>query len=85
VPLHTYIGAVLLLQVDFAIQTLYLHLTERQKKFSKYAEQIQKINEMSSILHRVKMSVEQTIPLMERLNSVLPPGEQLEPFSMKPK
>ena len=76
---------VLLFQVDFAIQTIYLHLTERQKKFAKYAEQIQKINEMSSVLNRVKMSVEQTIPLMERLNSVLPVGDQLEPFSMKPK
>lgn len=71
-------------EVDFATQTLYNQLTERQKKFAKYAEQIQKVNEMASILNRVKMNVQQTIPLMERLNSVLPPEDQLEPFSMKP-
>ena len=72
------------LQVDFAAQTLYNQLTDRQKKFAKYAEQIQKVNEMATVLNRVKMNVQQTIPLMERLNSVLPLEDQLEPFSMKP-
>lgn len=40
---------------------------------------------MHSMINKVKMNVEQAIPVMERLNSVLPPDEQLEPFSMKPK
>ena len=75
---------VTLLQVDFVIQTLYSNLTDRQKKFSKYAEQIEKVGEMATVLNKVKMNVEQTLPLMDRLNSVLPPGDQLEPFSMKP-
>ena len=70
------------LQIDFAISTLYNKLTERQKRFAKYAEQIQKIQEMNTVLIRVRSTVEQTIPLMERLNSVLPPDDQLEPFSM---
>lgn len=70
--------------MDFAIQTLYNNLTERQKKFAKYAEQIKKVGEMQTALNKVKMSVEQTLPVMERLNSVLPPSEQLEPLSMNP-
>ena len=74
-----------LFQIDFVIQTLYNQLTERQKKYAKYAEQIQKVQEMSSVLNRVRMSVEQTVPLMERLNSVLPPDDQLEPFTLKTK
>ncbi|XP_074643869.1 BLOC-1-related complex subunit 5-like isoform X2 [Tubulanus polymorphus] len=71
-------------EIDFAIQTLNNMLTERQKKYAKYAEQIQKVGEVSSVLTRVKMHVDELIPLMERLNSVLPPEEQLEPFVMKP-
>ena len=65
------------------IQTLYNNLTERQKKFAKYAEQIKKVGEIQTTLNKVKMSVEQTLPVMERLNTVLPPDDQLEPFSMK--
>ena len=57
-------------------------MSERQKKFAKYADQIQKVQEMNSILHKVRANLEQTLPLMERLNSVLPPEEQLETFSM---
>lgn len=72
-------------EVDIAISTLYNNLTDRQKKFARYAEQIKKVNEMSSVLTRVKMSVDQVIPLMERLNSVLPAEDQLEPFSMSAK
>ena len=75
----------LILQVDYTIHQIYNALTERQKKFAKYAEQIQKVQEMSNVLNKVKMNVEQILPLMERLNSVLPPEDQLEPFSMKPQ
>ena len=71
--------------MDYTIQTLYSQLTERQKKYAKYAEQCNKINEMHSALNKIRMNVEQTTALMERLNSVLPPEHQLEPFSMKDK
>ena len=68
--------------MDYQVQTLYTHLTERQKKFAKYAEQIKKVGEMQTALIKVKMSVDQTLPIMERLNSVLPEEDQLEPFTM---
>ncbi len=70
-------------EVDITVSTLYNNLTERQKRFAKYAEQIKKVNETSTVLSRVKMNVDQLIPLLDRLNNVLPPGDQLEPFSMK--
>jgi len=68
-------------QVDFAAQSVYNSLTEQQKKFAHCAEQIQRVGEISSTLNRIHQTIEQTVPLIQRLNSVLPDCEQLEPFS----
>ncbi|XP_070532726.1 BLOC-1-related complex subunit 5-like [Ptychodera flava] len=72
-------------EVDQSINTIMASMTDRQKKFAKYAEHIQKVEEMSAVLKRVQMSVDQLVPLMERLNSVLPDDDRLEAFSMRPE
>lgn len=72
-------------EVDAEGTSVTSAFTDRQRKFAKYAEQIQKINEMSGTLKRVQMNIDQLVPLMDRLNSILPEGDRLEPFSMKPE
>lgn len=67
-------------EIDFAIGTLTSMLTERQKRYAKYAEKFSKVQEISKTLSRCHITLKQTIESMETLNALLPPGEQLEPF-----
>jgi hypothetical protein len=59
-------------------------LVERQKRYHKYAEQFQRVREMVTTLNKVKGTMDDIVPCMDRLNQLLPPGEQLEPFVLKP-
>ncbi|GIX78757.1 BLOC-1-related complex subunit 5 [Caerostris darwini] len=69
-------------EIDFAITTLTNMLTERQKKFVKYAEQLGKVQEISNNLQRCQTGLKDIIKNMETLNNMLPPEERLEPFVM---
>lgn len=55
-------------------------MTERQRKYAKYAEKLGKVHEVSHQLNRCHMVLNQTLESMETLNNMLPPDERLEPF-----
>ena len=65
------------------MQTLYTTLTTQQKQFARYVEQMQKIGEVSTLSSRIQMTLDQTLPILERLNSILPVEEQLEVLVLK--
>lgn len=71
------------LQIDCVIQKLMHVMSEKQKKYAKYAEQFQRTSETVTVLNRIKDTMNDIIPKMEALNRLLPPEEQLEPFQIK--
>ena len=58
-------------------------MQDKQKKYHKHADQFQRISETLSILDRVKDSMHNLAPKLERLNQLLPAEDRLEPLSLK--
>ena len=75
-----YILVLSVFQIDHTIHVLSSSLNERQKKFSKSVEQFSRVTETLATLKKIKRSMDEVVPKMEMLNSMLPESEQLEPF-----
>ncbi|XP_071113140.1 BLOC-1-related complex subunit 5-like [Haliotis cracherodii] len=70
-------------EIHHTINVLHTALVDRQKKYNKYAEQFNRVHETLSVLKKIRMRMDDIGPKMDRLNKLLPPGDQLEPFNMK--
>ncbi|KAK7107908.1 BLOC-1-related complex subunit 5-like [Littorina saxatilis] len=70
-------------EVNHTIQILMGMLNDRQKKYHKYVEQFQRVTEMVTTLNKVKATMDDIVPCMDRLNQLLPASEQLETFSLR--
>lgn len=53
---------------------------DRQKRFARFAEQMNKVHELSRQLTRCHSLLNQTLESLETLNNLLPVEERLEPF-----
>lgn len=68
---------------ELELQARLLHeaISARQKQAARAAEHSDKARELTNTLTRVQSSLDATVALADRLNQLLPPNEQLEPFA----
>lgn len=66
--------------VDAEVTRILGMAVERQRKYSKFAEQLNKVHELSKQLNKCHMQLNQTLESLETLNNLLPVDERLEPF-----
>ena len=69
-------------EMDTYCATVLRGVSDRYKKFSYVAGQLRKVEEMNSNLRRIDANLKRLVPMMERLNNVLPAEERLEEFSI---
>lgn len=55
-------------------------MSQRQRAFNKHAEGIKSVTEMTKILNKCHMLLNENIEQIEVLNNMLPVEERLEPF-----
>ena len=55
-------------------------MSQRQKAFNKHAEGVKNVTEMTKILNKCHMLLNENIEQIEILNNMLPVEERLEPF-----
>lgn len=69
-------------EVAHVIQVLHTKLSEEQKKYQKSVEQFERVTEIVTTLGKVKSTMDDIVPCMNRLNQLLPASEQLEPCTL---
>ncbi|CAI8049428.1 BLOC-1-related complex subunit 5 [Geodia barretti] len=58
-------------------------LIRRQERMQRALVQLEKVKEVTNTLEEIESSIEQTLPLLQRLNQLLPDSDRLEPFHLK--
>ncbi|XP_063994447.1 BLOC-1-related complex subunit 5 [Diachasmimorpha longicaudata] len=66
--------------IDAEVNRIMAQAVERQKKFAKFAEHMNKVHELSRHLTKCHMQLNQTLESLETLNNLLPIKDRLEPF-----
>ncbi|XP_043280541.1 BLOC-1-related complex subunit 5 [Venturia canescens] len=72
--------AALCANIDGEVNRIMSLAVERAKKFNKFAEQMNKVHELSRQLTKCHMQLNQTLESLETLNNLLPIKDRLEPF-----
>ncbi|XP_034939098.1 LOW QUALITY PROTEIN: BLOC-1-related complex subunit 5 [Chelonus insularis] len=70
----------LCVNIDAEVNKIMAQAVERQKKFAKFAEHMNKVHELSKQLTKCHMQLNQTLESLETLNNMLPIKDRLEPF-----
>ena len=68
------------MKVSARTENIMTQLSERQKKFSRYAEGFSNVHDISRTLRKCHTALAETISLMDTLNTMLPEEDRLEPF-----
>ena len=71
-------------EMDVYCATILRGVNDRHKRLSHVAGQLRKVEEMNANLKKIDANLKRLVPMMERLNNVLPEGERLEEFSLAP-
>ncbi|KAF7996890.1 hypothetical protein HCN44_002536 [Aphidius gifuensis] len=70
----------LCVNIHAEVNKLLTKAIEKQKKFNKFFDSLNKINELSKQLTKCHNQLNQTLESLETLNNLLPIDERLEPF-----
>lgn len=71
-------------EMDVYCVSVLRRVNDRYKRLSQAAVQLKKVEEMNANLKRIDANLKRLVPVMERLNNILPDEERLEEFSLFP-
>jgi hypothetical protein len=55
---------------------------DRQRKYAKYCEQFLAVKDITNNLKKIQRKIDEIIPMMNEINSILPEAERLEDFNL---
>ncbi|XP_032236600.2 BLOC-1-related complex subunit 5 [Nematostella vectensis] len=71
-------------EVDVNSTAVLSAVNDRHRKLVHVIAHLKKVEEMSFTLRRIDASMKKIVPLIDRLNNILPEEERLDPFSFEP-
>ena len=67
-------------EVDDRLAKISSILCERQRNYARYADQLKKVGEMSRVLTKCHLLLNENLEQLDVLNNLLPCEERFEPF-----